>query len=101
MIASLTSALVITFFAAALFVWRMRTYRNLLNYEPARGYDTLVSGTQSEMTEVPRTKDGFSLPPCANGAGSCFLELTVESTLFGRLVDPKVILESDDFKYEQ
>jgi LmbE family N-acetylglucosaminyl deacetylase len=92
--------------AAALLVgsiagWRSAAYRRWLQYEPCQNYSTFDFGGRLETVPLSRTAQGFFWPEVANDAVSGFVDLTLNTTLFGRLTDPCLELQAGDFTDSQ
>src|SRR5258707_1326653 len=84
-----------------LFEWRHRTYRRLLNYNPKQDCVQAFAGSDIETIPIHCDANGFVMPELSPGATSSFLELKVQASIFGDILDPSVRIEARGFRDEQ
>src|SRR5258707_6413136 len=81
-----------------LFEWRHRTYRRLLNYNPKQDCVQAFAGSDIETIPIHCDANGFVMPELSPGATSAFLELKVQASIFGDILDPSVRIEARGFR---
>ncbi len=82
--------------AVLFFLPRVRAYRNLLRYDPRQGCVSGLGGPSIEIVPVALRHRAFVLPHLKSGTVSGLLELDLQASFAGRVLDPYVELTANE-----
>lgn len=87
----MTGALLCAAFVTAAVAWlRASCERRFRSYDPARDQHYDITGSDVEVFDVAVDRRGFRWPDTASSWDTAHLSLSVESTVLGRIADPRI-----------